>query len=75
MRGVIVIAVMILGLTAVPAGAQTRPDLSGTWSLVEPAESPVCSRSFNISQDAATLRRGSAENSGQVYNFDGTDTR
>ena len=76
MRGVIAIAVVTLALGAVRAAAQTRPDLSGTWNLVEPAESPVCGRSFTITQDAATLRLESTTKSGQaqVYNFDGSDT-
>lgn len=62
------------------ANAQTRPDFSGTWIIVETVKTvpgPGCNGSLTVTQDTATLRVASTATSArpEVYNFDGTESR
>src|SRR5438045_3335104 len=68
---------LALVLITVPAAAQSRPDLSGTWIHVEESSAKACTGSLTVTQDAVSLRVASKDPSVRpdVYNFDGTDTR
>src|SRR4051812_25061568 len=76
MRGFIGAIGLAVVLVELHANAQTRPDFSGTWILVETTSATACNGSLTVTQDAATLRvalRASARP--EVYNFDGTATQ
>jgi hypothetical protein len=57
-------------------GAQQRPDFSGTWVVISPAE--AAGQEETIQQDATMLRRGHASEGGGhsfIYRLDGTQSR
>ena len=67
---------LVLALVIQAAPAQQRPDFSGRWVGVSPAEN-AGNEEF-ITQDASTLRTGHASSGGGhsfSYKLDGTETR
>jgi hypothetical protein len=67
-----------LGIAVLPSplDAQARPDFSGTWVAVKPAE--AAGQQEFIVQDAAMLVRGHASESGEhlvMYYLDGRESR
>ena len=62
-------------LTLVGTSAQTKPNFSGTWVFVSPAES--AGQEQTIKQDATTFTTGHASEGGGhsfTYKLDGTDS-
>jgi hypothetical protein len=73
-----VTCLMGLGIAVLTAtmSAQARPDFSGTWVAVKPAE--VAGQKEFVAQDATMLVRGHASESGEhlfMYNLDGSQSR
>jgi len=71
----LVAAAVLLGLVSAPR-AQRRPDFSGTWVVVSPAE--AAGQEETIKQDATTFTRGHASGGGGhsfSYKLDGTESR
>lgn len=69
------VALTIVSLVAVPL-AQSRPDFSGTWTVVSPADSAGQEEAFE--QDARTLSIGHPSKAGRhrrTYRLDGTETK
>jgi hypothetical protein len=70
---------IVLGCVAIPA-AQTRPNLTGTWTLgakqLGAKQLPCPPGSLTLVQDETSLHvRSGVEARETVYRFDGTDTR
>jgi hypothetical protein len=77
MRGFIATIGLAIVLVELHAGAQARPDFSGTWIPVEATPVPACKGSLTITQNAATVRVASTDPAARpdLYNFDGSEAR
>jgi hypothetical protein len=75
-RSLSLVAVGVVALAGAVAGAQSKPDFSGTWIIVTPAE--AAGQEQQVQQTATTLTTGHASEGGghaMTYKLDGTETR